>query len=81
VDEELFVVAETVEGIQDGEVFCLVSVKGRREDDAVRNAAGKDFARNGVAFDSAGGGEGREGNEVEEGEEVKERAEVRGIRS
>ena len=60
VDEELFVVAESVEGIEDGEVFCFVSVESWREDDAVGNAAREDFAGEGVALDSAGGGSERE---------------------
>jgi hypothetical protein len=80
VDEELFVVAESVEGIEDGEVFCFVGVEGWRKNDAVGDAAGEDFAGDGVAFDTAGGGSEREGKEIEE-EEVKKRAEVRGIRS
>ena len=58
VDEELFVVAESVEGIEDGKVFRLVSVVGRRKHDAVGNVAGEDFAGNGIAFDAAGCGSG-----------------------
>jgi len=81
MDEELFVVAEAVEGIEDGEVFCSVGVEGWRKNDAVGNAAGEDFAGEGVAFDASGRGEEREVNEVEEGKEVKERAEDRGVRS
>jgi len=81
VDEELLVVAESVEGIKDWKVFCLVRIKRRRENDAVRNVARKDFAGNGVAFDPAGGGEEREVKEVEERKEVKERAEVRAVGS
>ena len=72
MDEELFVVAESVEGIEDGEVFCFVGVEGWRKNDAVGDAAGEDFAGEGVAFDTAGGGSGREGKEIEEEEEVKE---------
>jgi hypothetical protein len=81
VDEELFVVAEAVEVIQDGKVFCLVGVEGRWEDDAVGNAAGENFAGNGVAFDAAGGGCKREVKEVEEGNEVKEGSESFAVRS
>jgi len=81
VDEELFVVAETVERIEDGEVFCLVGVERWRENDAVRHAAGEDFAGEGVAFDAAGDGNGREGKEIEEEKEVKKGAEGRGVRS
>jgi len=80
MDEELFVVAESVEVVEDGEAFCLVGVEGRREDDAVGNAAGEDFAGEGVAFDAARGGCKREVKEVKEGKEVKERAEGRGFR-
>ena len=68
MDEELFVVAEAVEGIEDW-IFCgFVGVEIIGEDDAVRNGAGEDFGGEGVAFDAAGGGEERE---VEEGEEEK----------
>jgi hypothetical protein len=81
MDEELFVVAESVEGIEDGKSLRLVGVKRRRKNDAVGNAAGEDFAGEGIAFDAAGGGEEREVNEVEEGKEVKERPEVSGVRS
>ena len=72
MDEELFVVAESVEGIEDGEVFCFVGVEGWRKNDAVGNAAREDFAGEGVAFDSAGGGSERE-VEVKEGKEAQER--------
>src|SRR6267378_6866918 len=72
MDEELFVVAESVEGIEDGEVFCFVGVVSWREDDAVGNAAGEDFTGKGVAFDTAGRGSEREGKEIEEEEEVEE---------
>ena len=81
MDEELFVVAEAVEGIEDGKVFCFVGVERRRKNDAVGNIAGEDFAGEGVAFDAAGGGCEREVEEVEEGKEVKERAEGCGVRS
>jgi hypothetical protein len=47
VDEVLFVVAEAVEGIEDGEMFCFVGVERRREDDAIVDAAGEDFAGKG----------------------------------
>ncbi len=69
MDEELFVVAEAVEGIEDW-IFCgFVGVEIIGEDDAVRNGAGEDLGGEGVAFDAAGGGGG---GEVEEGEEEKE---------
>jgi hypothetical protein len=76
VDEELFVVAEAVEGIEDGEMPGLVGVEGRREDDAVGNRAGENFAGDGVALDATSGGEEREGNK-EEKEGEKRRAEDR----
>ena len=69
MDEELFVVAESVEGIEDGEVFCFVGVEGWRKNDAVGDAAGEDFAGEGVAFDSAGGGGKREVKEAKEAQE------------
>jgi len=72
VDEELFVVAESVEGIEDGKVFCFVGVESWRKNNAIRNAAGEDFTGDGVAFDTAGGGGRGEGKEVEEEKEVKE---------
>jgi hypothetical protein len=81
VDEKLFVVAEAVEGVKDGEVFCLVNVESGRKNDAVSNAARKDFTGDRVAFDTAGGGSGREGKEIEEEKEVKRRTEVRGVGS
>ena len=64
MDEELFVVAESVEGIEDRKVFCFVGVESWRKDDAVRDAAGEDFAGEGVALDAAGGGGKREVKEV-----------------
>ena len=73
MDEELFVVAEAVEGIEDRKVFCFVGVEGGRENDAIGDAAGEDFAGEGVAFDAAGGGCEREVKEVEEEKEVEER--------
>ncbi len=65
VDEELFVVAEAVEGIENGEFFGFVGVEGRWEDDAVGDGAGEDFGGEKVAFDAAGGGEEREVEEEE----------------
>ena len=81
MNEELFVVAESVEGIEDGEASCFVGVEIRRKNDAVRNAAGENFAGDGVAFDAAGGREDGGVEEVKERKEVKERAERRGARS
>lgn len=70
MDEELFVVAEAVEGIEDG-IFCgFVGVEIIGKDYAVRNGTGEDFGGDGVAFYAAGGGEERE---AEEGEEEKKR--------
>jgi hypothetical protein len=62
-------------------VFCLVSVKRWRKNDAVRNAAGEDFAGDSVAFDAARGTSGRKSEEIEEKKEVKKRAEGRSNRS
>jgi len=82
MDEELLVVAESVEGVEDGEACRFVGVERWRKNDAVGNAAGEDFAGEGVTFDAAcGGGEEREVKEVEEGKEVKERAEELGVGS
>jgi len=68
VDEELFVVAETVERIEDCEVLGLVSVEGSGENDAVRNAAGKDFTGDGIALNAARGQGGRNVKEVKDEE-------------
>lgn len=54
--EELFVVAESVKEIENREVLRLVGVEGKRENYAVRNGAGEDFAGDGVALDAARGG-------------------------
>jgi hypothetical protein len=81
VDEELFVVAESVEGIEDGKVFRFFGVESGRENDAVGDVARKNLARDRVAFDAAGGGEDGEVNEAEEGKEVKEKTEMGGVRS
>ena len=81
MDEELLVVTEAVEGIEDGEVFCLVCVERRGKNDAVGNAAGKNFAGNGVAFDASGGGEEREVKEVEEIKDEEESAPALGVRA
>ena len=78
MDEELFVVAEAVEGIEDRKMFRFVGVERRWENDAVRNAARENFAGEGVAFDAAGGREERRGEEVEE---VEERSESFAVRS
>ena len=70
----MFVVAESMEVIEDGEVLGLVGVERRRENDAVGNAAGEDFAGEGVAFDAAGGGGSGERENVKERKEVKEKS-------
>ena len=77
MDEELFVIAEAVEGIEDGKFRGFVGVEIIGEDDAVRNGAREDFGGDGVAFDAAGGGEEGEveEGEVEEGEEGEEEKE------
>jgi hypothetical protein len=70
MDEELFVVAEAVEGIENW-IFCgFVGVEIIGKDDAVGNGAGEDFGGKEIAFYAAGG---RGGGEVEEGEEEEER--------
>ena len=58
MDEELFIVAEAVEEIKDGEMGGFVGVEGGRENDAVGDGAREDFAGEGVAFDAAGCGVG-----------------------
>src|SRR5579859_453089 len=80
MDEVLFVVAEAVQRVEDGEVSGFVGVERRRENDAVRHAAGEDFAWESIAFDAAIRGKEREGEEEKE-KEREERAEVRGFRS
>ena len=70
----MFVVAESVVVIEDGKMFCLVRVERRRNNDAVGNAAGEDFAGEGVAFDAAGGGGSGERENVKERKEVKEKS-------
>jgi len=82
VEEELFIVAKAVKGIEDGEVLGFVSVEGGWKDDAVGDAAGEDFAGERVAFEAAGGGEDgevEEVNEVKEGKEVEERTDDLGV--
>ena len=81
MDEELFVVAESVEGIEDGEVFCFVSVESWRQDDAVGNAARKDFTGKGVAFDSAGAGNGSGDKKGQKEKQENQRTEGRGVGS
>ena len=66
VHEELLVVAKSMQLVQDGEAFCLVSIERGGEHDAVRYAAGKDFAGDGIAFDAAGSEGGRDRKEIEE---------------
>jgi hypothetical protein len=68
VDEELFVVAEAVEEIEDGEVGRFVGVEGGRENDAVGDGAREDFAGEGVAFDATWCGVDGEDEEEEEEE-------------
>ena len=54
MNEELLIIAKAVQEIEDGEMSRLIRVKRGRKDDAVRNRAGEDFARNRVALDSSG---------------------------
>lgn len=67
VDEELFIVAESMEEIEDGEAAGFVGVEGSGENDAVGNGAGEDFAGDGVALYAAGGGVECGGEEEKEG--------------
>jgi hypothetical protein len=75
VDYELFVVAEAVEEVEDREMLGFLGVEGSRENDAVGDGAGEDFAEDGIAFDAAGGS-GENG-----GKKNKEKQDERGIGS
>jgi len=74
VDEELFVIAEAVKVVEDGEFLGFVGVERGGEDDAIGDRAREDFGGEGVALDAAGGGGGGEVKEVKEEQEVKEEA-------
>jgi hypothetical protein len=75
--EKLFVVAETVQFVQDGKVLGLVGIEGSGENDAIRDSASEDFAPKAVAFDPAGSKRRGDEKDVEEGKEAKERAKKR----
>jgi hypothetical protein len=71
--EKLFVVAEPMKFVQDGEVLGFVGIERGGKHDTIRNAARKDFAGDGIALDAAGGDGARDAKDVEEGKEVKEK--------
>jgi len=72
VHEKLFVIAEAMQFVKNGKVFGLVGIERSGQHDAVRDAAGKSFAGDGIAFDAAGSEGGRDVKEAKEVEEVKE---------
>jgi hypothetical protein len=74
MNQKLFVVAEPMQFVKNGVMLRLVSIERVGKYDAVGNAAGKDFTGDGIAFDAARSGGGRDAKEVEEGKEVKEKA-------
>jgi len=59
MDEHLFVVAEAVEKIKNGEFSCFVSVIAGRQDHAIVHRMREDFAGQRVALDARGCGEQR----------------------
>jgi len=71
VDEELFVVAEAVKVIEDGEFSGFVGVEGGGKDDAVADGAGEDFGGKGVTFDAGRSRSGGEAKKAEEGNQEK----------
>jgi hypothetical protein len=70
--EELFVISKAMQLIEDGKVLRLVGIEGSRKNNAVRNVAGKNFAGDGIAFDTAGSERQRHAKEVENAREIKE---------
>jgi hypothetical protein len=56
--QELFVVAESMEEIENRKVPLLVGIERWRKNNAVRNRAREEFAGDGVALDAAGGSVG-----------------------
>jgi len=66
MDEELFVVAETVERVEDCEMLGFVGIEGRGKNNTVRDVAGKDLAGDGVALDAPGSEGGRNAKETKE---------------
>jgi hypothetical protein len=54
MNEELFVVAKSVQQIKDGKMPRLARVKRRRQHHAVSNRAMHKFAGQGIALDAAG---------------------------
>jgi hypothetical protein len=77
MDEKLFVVTEAMEFVEDGETPGFVGVERDGKYDAVGNVATEDFAGQGVAFDTAGGGGTRDAQEVKEVNEGKEAMETK----
>lgn len=72
VHERLFVIAESMEEIQDWKAAGLIGIERGRKNDAIRDAMGQGFAGNGVALDSAAGSEAaRHGGEQSEREQKK----------
>jgi hypothetical protein len=53
MDEELFVVTETMKKIEDGKVRGFVCAEGGWKNDAVGYGPREDFAGEGIAFDAA----------------------------
>ena len=72
MEKGLFVVAEAVEEIENGEAAGFVGVEAGRKKDAIGDGMREDFAWYGVAFDAAGGSGRWEVKEVKEGKEVKD---------
>ena len=67
VHERLFVIAESMEEIQDRKMAGLIGIERGRKNDAVRDAPRQDFAGNGAALDPAAGSEAaRHGGEQRE---------------
>src|SRR5215472_8508644 len=67
VDEGLFVVAQAVQEVENGEVPGRILVERRRKDDAIRNRVTENFARDPIALNAARSGarEWRRGQEKE----------------
>ena len=72
MNEKLFIVAEAVQLVKDGKGLCLVCIERGWKNDAISNAAGKDFAGDGVALHAAGSEGGREVKVVDEAKEAEE---------
>jgi len=66
MNEELFVVAETVERVEDCEMLGFFGVEGSGKNNTVRNVVAKNFAGDGVALDATGCEGGRNAKETKE---------------